>query len=125
MSSAPSPDRAAALAALAAILDQLSEPAVVIVQTRGVQLASLRIDPPPTPPPQPRDDDDRDCRSDVLAVLRAAGRRLTTSQILTELERRNWLWGEGTVKRHLAALVAEGTLTSDTGARPPGYCPAP
>lgn len=67
---------------------------------------------------------DRRCTDDVLLILREAGRRLTTSEILAELERRNLLWGERTVKGVLAELVDQGTLTNDQRARPRGYSPA-
>jgi hypothetical protein len=61
------------------------------------------------------------CTADILAVVCAAGRRLTTSQILTALEQANHLHGESTVKGTLARLVDAGVLTNDPDARPRGY----
>lgn len=122
-----SPERAAALAALNALLDSVLEPVVIIVKDRKGELATLRVDPPatavPSPATLPRDDDERDCRADILEALRAAGRRLTTNQLLSEMERRNCLWGETTVKRHLAGMMSDGVLSNDSRARPPGYAP--
>ncbi len=132
MTGAPQRDneRRALLAALTLLLDNLSEVVhVAITGADGRKIADLLWPPPlrqaPETPPEPaRADDDRDCRADILAVLREAGRRLTTNQILAELERRSWLWGEGTVKRHLAGLMSDGELTNDSRARPPGYAQA-
>ncbi len=124
-------DREAALAALHALLGTLSEPATVSVQTSRGMLASIVVfpprpvlPPPPPSPPQARPDDERDCRADIIAVLAEAGRRLTTTQILAELNRRDWHHGERTVSGYLADMVEDGALTNDRRARPPGYAPA-
>lgn len=119
MSAQPSPDRAAAMAALGAILDRLSEPAIIIVQTRGVQLASLRIDPPPpaTAPPPP----EHPCRRQIRRVLTDAGRRLLLREIMDEFAERGIEFSERTVDRQIADLRREGAVDRDDGASPPGY----
>ncbi len=126
--SAPEPtNREAVLAALRSLLDGARRPLVITVQDGAAPVAVLHLPPPTTSPeptptkPQARPDDERDCRDDILATLTEAGRRLTTNQILTEMERRGWLWGEATVRRHLAGMVSDGALTNDSRARPPGY----
>ncbi len=122
-------ERQALLAALTLLLDGLAETVhVTVAGTDGRRLADFLLPPSSQPvlpvPEPPHADDDRDCRADILTVLREAGRRLTADQILAELERRQWLWGERTVKGHLGDMVADGTLDNSTGARPRGYRPA-
>jgi hypothetical protein len=116
--SAPNPDRAVAMATLLHLLESLTDTAIVSVQTARGQLASITF---PPPPPAPRREDDRDCRADILTVLSESGRRFTTNQILTELDRRGWAYGERTVKVHLADMVVDGDVTKDPRAHPPGY----
>ncbi|MCC6421693.1 MAG: hypothetical protein IT429_26030 [Gemmataceae bacterium] len=119
-------DRDAALRNLYALLGSLQGQFTVSVHTQDGASATYLIPPPchpSQPPPPPRDDGERDCRADILAVLTEAGRRLTTTQILGELERRDWHHGERTVKGHLARMVAAGALDNSPHARPPGYAP--
>lgn len=116
------PIRAAVLAALQELLAQLGEPVQIRISSvrSHKTLARFRLDPPP-PPAQPREDDERDLHADILAVLRAAGRRLTADQIMSDLAARGWIHGERTVTGHLAAMVKAGTLDNDPRAKPPGY----
>lgn len=62
---------------------------------------------------------ERDCRSDLLTVVGEAG-RITTTGILAELDKREWLHGESTVKRLLARMVKQGELLASRRA-PRGY----
>jgi hypothetical protein len=61
------------------------------------------------------------CEEDIVAVLRAAGHRLTTMQILEALDRQGMPHGESTVKAHLAGMVRRGVLDKDPDANPHGY----
>lgn len=63
----------------------------------------------------------RGCAADILTVLRAAGRRMTTMDILAELDRSGMEWSDRTVKGCLAELVDAGTIDNDQKARPRGY----
>lgn len=61
------------------------------------------------------------CLRDILAVLRTAGRRLTTNRILEELEKAGYEWSESTVRHTLATAVASELLTNDQQSDPRGY----
>jgi hypothetical protein len=61
-----------------------------------------------------------ECEADLLAVLRDARGRLTTMRVLDELDRRDMLHGEATVKRALARMVKDGVLVSNKRS-PRGY----
>ncbi len=122
MSSRNSPEpREAAIAELVRLLRAVPGAASVTVVCSH---STITVAVPPPPPAEPREDDERDCAADVLAVLRDASRRLTTNQILTELEQRDWIHGERTVRGRLADMVEDGQLTNDRRAVPPGYAPA-
>ncbi len=123
MAPPPSPDRAVALATLQHLLESLTDTATVTVQTARGHLANFTIHPPPPSPP-PFPDDERDCRGDILAVLRESGRRLTTNQVLTELARRGWIHGDSTVRGYLSEMVTDGDVSKDPKAHPPGYAPS-
>jgi hypothetical protein len=71
-----------------------------------------RAPAPPVPP---------GCRADILAVLEAAGHRLTTAEILKALDQAKLVWGESTVKTNLADMVEDETLTNRQDVRPRGY----
>lgn len=58
---------------------------------------------------------------DIVAVLRKAGRRLTTARILSALEEAGLPASEGMLKQTLAAMRRHGLLTNDRNADPPGY----
>ncbi len=60
------------------------------------------------------------CR-DVIALLARTGHRLTTSQILSGLDRQGTPWGESTVKQMLAQAVRDELLDNRPQAKPPGY----
>jgi hypothetical protein len=66
-------------------------------------------------------DDISQCKQDIVGVLYEKKQRLTTSRILQELEARQLLWGESTVKRVLAEMVRKQELTNRSGVRPRGY----
>ncbi|MCI0462118.1 MAG: hypothetical protein L0Z62_34635 [Gemmataceae bacterium] len=115
---------AAARACVQALYGPCRRPVRLRITLDDGEALSLPVPAPwqaPAPQPALRDDDERDCRADILTVLAEAGRRLTTSQILSELAQRQWHHGERTVAGHLADLVEEGALTNDRRARPPGY----
>jgi hypothetical protein len=71
-----------------------------------------------TPAPQPRYGA---CPTDIVRVLEAAGRPLTTQEVLDALAGRNLHHGESTVKRWLACLVKSGAIENPDGGDPPGY----
>lgn len=91
------------------------------VEELSVKLSNQRKVKLPAPLQFPNASERSGCAEDILTVVREAGHRMTTSQIMDELERRNMLWGERTVKGALAVLVQEGKLTNDQNARPRGY----
>jgi hypothetical protein len=113
----PNSDRAAALQTLLHLLESVTKTVRVTVRSDSGHLLSVTI-PPATPKADPSD---RDCRQDILAVLREAGYRMTTTEILTELDRRKWLWGERTVKGYLSEMVIDGDLDKSAKVHPPGY----
>ena len=62
-----------------------------------------------------------DCLLDIIVVLVRAGRRLTTTEVLSALDAAGLSWGEGTVKAALAAAVKDELLDNKPDAKPPGY----
>ena len=46
---------------------------------------------------------------DIIAVLEAVGRPLTTTQLLAEMSRRRMEWSQRAVSQHLAEMVSDGT----------------
>lgn len=60
------------------------------------------------------------CEQDIIAVLRGRRHRLTTIQILGELDGGGKIHGESTVKAALARLAREKVVTSSRAA-PRGY----
>ena len=112
--------REAALAQLHEALARLEDDlAVVWVQCRS-GFSQLFAVPPA---PQSRAAPEGGCSGDVIRALREAGRRLT----FTEIQRRfdesspRVEWGERTLRRHLAALMADSIIDNDQDASPPGY----
>lgn len=61
------------------------------------------------------------CVDDILAVLEAAGRRLTTMGILSGLNRADKEWSQSYVSKLLAKMVEDGVIDNDPDARPRGY----
>jgi len=57
----------------------------------------------------------------IVGIVRQAGRRLTTKEILTALEQANGPASVGTTKQSLAELTRRGILTSGTDASGSGY----
>lgn len=58
---------------------------------------------------------------EIIALLNAAGRRLTTQQILDEFKRLGRIKSVGTTKLKLSALRDKGTINNRTDVRPRGY----
>lgn len=133
--SAPSPGNGHAAAARAEfvraariyVLAEYGDPAMNLcvqafldtaLECRGVQVALM-----PTPKDEPREEKSRVCRAliDVVTLLSAKGRRLTTSQVVTGLAEQGTSYSEGYIKRILAAAVKDELLTNDEDADPPGY----
>ena len=52
---------------------------------------------------------------EIMATIRECGRRLTTEEVFTELEKKNRIWGQSTVKNELAALRALRRLDNKRG----------
>jgi len=113
----PGPDRKALLASLHTFLDSVEDE--VTIEVRLLHGGAFQVTLPAAPPPVRHDAST--CRQDIISVLRSAGHRLTTSQILNALDKRYMTWGESTVKAKLAEMVRDGTLTNDPNARPQGY----
>ncbi len=113
---------AAARAYVRAVCGSSNRPVIVLITLDDGRplLLPLPVHQPPPPPPSPRDDE-RNCQTDILAVLRGCGGRMTAGQILSELERRDWIHGERTVTGHLADMVAAGIIVNATRTRPRGY----
>lgn len=66
-------------------------------------------------------DEDSDCATDVLRTLADVGHHLTFDAIQSEMEARDRLWGESTLRRTLAHLRSHGRITNRQDARPKGY----
>jgi hypothetical protein len=62
-------------------------------------------------------------RSDreIIETLREKGRRLTTTELIAEMETRGLNPSESTVKKRLAELVKDKALDKDPNAKPRGY----
>jgi hypothetical protein len=54
-------------------------------------------------------DDLSQCKQNITRILHEKNRRLTTRQILRELQVRGLFWGESTVKRALADMCTPGS----------------
>jgi hypothetical protein len=61
------------------------------------------------------------CQEHCIEILREAGHRLTQSQILAALAKRDYHDGESTVKLALAQMTRNGQLTKDPDSNPRGY----
>jgi hypothetical protein len=57
----------------------------------------------------------------ILSIVRSAGRRLVTEEILKEIEARNGTASIGTTKQNLANLVRRGELSNRHDVDPKGY----
>jgi hypothetical protein len=62
-----------------------------------------------------------ECEENILSVLFETGHRLVTDQILGELEKREMLHGDCTVKTALARMASDGRLTKEPQGNPRGY----
>jgi hypothetical protein len=112
--------RALAHEALARIAGSPADPITASAVGPDGRVVTVTLSPLQALPPRPRII--TPCMADVLEALRQHGPdgRMTTVQVLADLERREWLHGESTVRHSLANLVALGKLTSRRGA-PAGY----
>jgi hypothetical protein len=61
------------------------------------------------------------CTRDILRTLREAGKPLTKTRLLEEMERLGFEWSESMVCRRLAEMMSDGTLENPDDARPRGY----
>src|ERR1043165_4685087 len=95
-----------ARAALLALLDWLSEPATVVVTSTGIH-ATVQL-PGPSAEARPN----TPCEDDILYVLGEVRHRLTTPALLAEMEQRNLIHGETTIKLALASLVKAGRINN-------------
>jgi hypothetical protein len=77
--------------------------------------------PDPERAPSFKDDQLCPCQRDCLKIIGQAGRRLTTSQVMTRLKEAGMLHGESTIKMALAFLVRTNHLTNRQGVKPRGY----
>lgn len=57
------------------------------------------------------------CALDILATLEEVGHRMTTTELSTEMERKERLWGESTLRGWLARLVKEKRIDNVPGGR--------
>ena len=130
--SGAAPDREALLRAIVRAIRSIPQSIRVSLDAPGYH-AAVELPPQPTGPPgpgevqpapqpaQPEAPDSSGCRADVLDALRAAGHRMTTTQLLAALERADKVWGESTVRMALARMVDSGELTNRSDVRPRGY----
>src|SRR5262245_20521385 len=106
----PSGARGAVLAALQFLLDSLHERATVTVRIRDGPLSRFVV---PPPEPDRTDGGGASCREALLDVLRDAGHRLTTEQIVLGLEQIGSLASQRTVERCLAQLRREHLVNNN------------
>jgi hypothetical protein len=82
----------------------------------GPLAARIQVWPAGAYPPEPNRPSRRRsqtvCEADLLAVLRAAGRRLTKPEIDRRLETRGRAHGDSTIQHALARLVRAGLLVN-------------
>jgi hypothetical protein len=57
----------------------------------------------------------------IIETLRAVGHRLTTTQLLEEMSKRELHPAESTIKKRLAVMTGDGRLNNDPKAKPRGY----
>jgi hypothetical protein len=88
---------------------------------------STHVDAPgprPAPPPAPRPAGEREREEQILAALRAAGRRLTLAEVAEALEAAGHVYGQSTVQVSVLRLRAQGRVSNARDARGRGYGPA-
>jgi hypothetical protein len=129
----PLPDGLADLLRAAAKLFAEEDPVRLSVECRGRRLAlelgpaeSAPLTPPREPvpvlPAPPAVYVFTECEQDILDLLASAGRRLTTDEVLTGLDRTGKVHGDSTVVHALANLCRRrGTLTNGTDSHGRGY----
>lgn len=88
--------------------------ALIVGQTHSTEVGGivlrLSIEPPENKPPRPEGTCEEDVY-DAVAVLSAAmDRRVTSKEVMAEMDSTNHLWGRSTVLNALAALVHKGLL---------------
>lgn len=84
------------------------------------RLVGPRKPPPPPPPPEGMRKADG-IPGDILRVLDAAGRRLTSTEVLAAMVKQGLTGSESTVKTMLSALVDVGYLDNQQNVNPKGY----
>lgn len=110
------PDRKAIISGLLRLLEGAQDAAIIDVQfSRGGKVV-FELPSPPHPGYEPGS-----CEADILGVLHTLGRRLVTTEILSELAKVGKPWGDTTVKTKLAEMIDVETLNNDAKARPRGY----
>lgn len=72
----------------------------------------LSVEPPANEPPRPETECEEDVYGAVGVLTSLLGRRVTTKEILAELELVGKIWGRSTILNGLAALVHRGLLTN-------------
>ncbi len=96
---------------------------------------SLPITPAPAPQPHASEENDQvldeqpmeqprgidRCTLDIITTLEEVRHRLTTTRLLSEMNRKKRYWSERTVAGRLSMMVEDGTLTNNQAARPKGY----
>ena len=98
-----------------------AEPLKIVSDEIYVAMMRLRFESGTEQPPLTSRAMLRQAQLDIIGVIREAGRRLTTTQILDALANRGLQPSEGGTKTTLAELVRFGELTNSRAARPPGY----
>lgn len=61
------------------------------------------------------------CANDIIQTLREINRRLTTHQLIAEMERRGRAWSDTKIKTTLPTLVEDGRITNEQRCNPKGY----
>lgn len=108
-------DRAATIAALTLFLSRHHGPCTVHVDTetaKDVMVVSLPAQLPPGLV--------NDCQRDIFLTLQESGRRLTTTPLIAEMEKRGRKFGESWVKENLSDLVENGVIDNSREATAKG-----
>lgn len=114
--------RRVAIDRIVALLESLTEGAVVNIITCSGSSINFHLPPAPTAPTSAQNGSgEKGCRKRILTVLEDAGRRLILAEIMDEFQSRRYEDSERTVQRHLAELIKDGLIDNDQDADPSGY----
>lgn len=78
----------------------------------GGRVLRLSIEPISTGPPGPDGECEENCYDAVRLLVNLHGTRVTTKEVIAELESVGHIWGRSTVVNALASLVHKGLLVN-------------